>query len=83
MYAAGSEAMPTEIVKQLLAKGADPNCTGEGETARSLAAKRGDTEVARLLGVPTEERKQGGVAPLPPAKTGEQSIPDAVQKALA
>jgi ankyrin repeat protein len=83
MYATGSEAMPAGIVKLLLAKGADPNCTGEGETPRSLAAKRGDTEVARLLGVPAEERKQGGVAPLPPARAAEQSIPDAVQKALA
>jgi ankyrin repeat protein len=83
MYATGSEAMPMGIVKLLLAKGADPNCMGEGETARSLAAKRGDTEVARLLGVPAEERKQGGVAPLPPARAAEQSIPDAVQKALA
>jgi ankyrin repeat protein len=83
MYAAGSESIPAGIVKLLLAKGADPNCTGEGETPHSLAAKRGDTEVARLLGVPAEERKQGGVAPLPPARAAEQSIPDAVQKALA
>jgi ankyrin repeat protein len=82
MYAAGSEAMPAGIVKLLLAKGADPNCTGEGETARTLAAKRGDTEVARLVGVPAEERKQGGVAPLPEA-SGERSLPDRVQNALA
>ena len=82
MYAAGSESMPAGIVKLLLEKGADAACTGEGETARSLAAKRGDTEVARLLGVPADVRKQGGVAPLPPVRSGERSIPDAVQMAL-
>jgi ankyrin repeat protein len=82
MYAAGSEAMPAGIVKLLLAKGADPSCTGEGETARSLAAKRGDTEVARLLGVPAEERRAGGVAALPELRATDASISDAVQKAL-
>jgi hypothetical protein len=68
-------------VKLLLAKGADVNAMGEGETARSLAAKRGDTEVARVLGVSAEERKQGGVAPLP-AVSPARSIPEAVQMAL-
>jgi ankyrin repeat protein len=49
MYAAYSEAMPVEVVRLLLAKGADRNATGEGETAFSLASKRGDTEIVRLL----------------------------------
>ncbi len=49
MYATYSESMPTEVVKMLLAKGADAKATGEGETALSLAAKRGDTEITRLL----------------------------------
>jgi ankyrin repeat protein len=49
MYAAYSESMPVEIVKLLLAKGADKRATGEGETALSLAVKRGDTEISRLL----------------------------------
>jgi ankyrin repeat protein len=49
MYAAYSEATPAAIVKELIARGADLDCTGEGETAQTLAAKRGDTEVARLL----------------------------------
>jgi ankyrin repeat protein len=49
MYAAYSEAMPVEVVRLLLAKGADRNATGEGETAISLASKRGDTEIVRLL----------------------------------
>lgn len=81
MYAAGSEAIPAGIIKLLLAKDADVNAVGEGETARSLAAKRGDTEVARLLGVSVEERRQGGVAPLPPASAA-RTISESVQQAL-
>ena len=83
MYAAASELMPAGIVKLLLAKGADTNATGEGETPRTLAAKRGDTEVARLIGVSADERKRGGVAPLPEVASRETSIPHAVEKALA
>jgi len=66
----------------LLAKGADPNRVGEDESVRSLAAKRGDSEVARLLGVPAQELKQVALAPLP-AKTGGMPIPESVTKALA
>ena len=61
MYAAYSEAMPAGIVRTLLAKGADRSITGEGETALSLASKRGDNEVARLLGVPELQRKSGAL----------------------
>lgn len=82
MYAAGSDAAPSGIVKMLLAAGADPPVTAEGETARSLAAKRGDTEVARILGVPDDDRKRGGVAP-PPASAEALPIPESIQKALA
>jgi len=49
MYAAYAESMNTEVVRLLLAKGADRSATGEGETALSLASKRGDTEIVRLL----------------------------------
>ena len=62
MWAAYSEAMPVGIVKTLLDKGADAEVSGEGETPRTLAGKRGDNEVARLLGVSEEQRKSGGVA---------------------
>jgi ankyrin repeat protein len=82
MYAAYSEVMPVGIVKSLLAKGADQGVTGEGETAKTLAAKRGDSEVARLLNVPEDQRKRGGTAPLR-APAGERSAAEAVQKALA
>ena len=83
MWAAYSEAMPAGIVKTLLDKGADAEVSGEGETPRTLAGKRGDNEVARLLGVSEEQRKSGGVAVDVALSSGEQSIPDAVEKAIA
>ena len=83
LYAAGSDSIPAEAVKMLLAKGADLNAKGDGETARQLAAKRGDTEVARLLGVPLEERKRIGVAMNPARTTRERSVADAVRPALS
>jgi ankyrin repeat protein/mono/diheme cytochrome c family protein len=49
MHAAYSDSMPAGIVRLLLARGADPRLTGEGETALTLAAKRGETEVTRLI----------------------------------
>ncbi|MEX2263351.1 MAG: ankyrin repeat domain-containing protein [Bryobacteraceae bacterium] len=49
MYAAYSESMPVEAVRLLLSKGADPKVTGEGESALSLAMKRGDSEIVKLL----------------------------------
>lgn len=82
MYAAASESMNPGAVKLLLDKGANPNVTGEDETPRTLAAKRGDTEIARLLGVSAEERRKQGVAALP-ANATERPIPEAVQKSLA
>jgi ankyrin repeat protein/mono/diheme cytochrome c family protein len=51
MLAASSDTVPAGIVKLLLAKGADTTYTGDyDENARDLAAKRGDTDVTRLLG---------------------------------
>jgi ankyrin repeat protein len=83
LYAAGSDTMPAGVVKMLLTKGADSNAQGDGETARMLAAKRGDSEVARLLGVPEEERKRLGVALAADGNGGERSIAAAVGPALA
>jgi len=83
LYAAGSDAMPAGIVKMLLAKGADPDARGDGETAAMLAAKRGDTEVARVLGVPEEERKRLGVAAAPRGSGTERSIAAAIVPAFA
>ena len=51
MLAASSDAVPADVVKRLLARGADTTFTGDyDETARDLAAKRGHTDVTRLLG---------------------------------
>ena len=82
MYAAYAETMPANVVKLLLDKGAKTDLTGEGDTARSLAAKRGDSEVARLLGVSEEQRKRGGVASAK-ANSENRPIADAVSIALA
>ncbi len=81
MYAAYSEWTPVEIVKMLLDKGAARDVTGEGETPKSLAAKRGDTEVARLLGVAEDARRKGGIAAGPVQPAGRNAA-QAVEKAL-
>ena len=83
MWAAYSEAMPAGIVKTLLDRGADTDVSGEGETPRTLAGKRGDNEVARLLGVSEKQRMSGGIVDEAPLSSGQQSIPDAVNRALA
>jgi ankyrin repeat protein len=83
LYAAGSDAVPAAVVKALLDKGADKNAKGDDETATILAAKRGDTDVARLLGVPAEERKLLGVVPAPEGSGRELAIVAAVKPALA
>lgn len=49
MLAAHYDRDSAEIVRLLLSHGADPAATGEDETAATLAGKRGDTELARLL----------------------------------
>jgi hypothetical protein len=82
MLAASSDAIPAGVVKMLLAKGADPSFAADyDETARDLAAKRGDTEVTRLLGgVPSSAAaavsSHGAQATL-------RSIPASVQQALS
>src|SRR5439155_19999710 len=62
---------------------ADLSAKADGETAPVLAAKRGDSEAARVLGVPEEERKRLGVAPAPRGSGSERSIAAAVGPALA
>jgi ankyrin repeat protein len=82
MYAAYSENQNAAVVKMLLAKGAERNVKGEDETPVTLAGKRGDTEVARLLGVPEEIRLRGGVAKVKAAdETRTPAV--AVTKAMA
>jgi ankyrin repeat protein len=83
MLAASSDALPSRAVKLMLAAGADTTFTGDyDETARHLAAKRGDTDVTRLL---------GGLPQKPPVatagtlhgRTRTRPIADAVERALA
>jgi ankyrin repeat protein len=83
LYAAGSDAMPAGIVKLLLAKGADLKAEGDGETAPMLAAKRGDSAVARLLPAPEEKRAAAAVLTAKEIHPTERSIADAVRPALA
>lgn len=83
LYAAGSDTMPAGVVKLLLAKGADVSAKADDETAGMLAAKRGDSEVARLLGVPDEERHRLGVVATPVGKKHLRTIAAAVPPALA
>ncbi len=83
MLAASSDAIPVGVVKLLLAKGADPIYSADyDETAQLLAAKRGNTDVTRLLGGLTA----GHHVPAPTAPQRQQrspSLEEAVQKALS
>jgi len=84
MFAASSDTMPAGIIRMLRDKGADTSFTGDyDEPASALAAKRGHTEVARLLGA-------GAPSPTAPAPAaaitvivGYRSIPDAVRDSLS
>ena len=81
MLAASSEAIPAGAVKLLLARGADATYTGDyEETARDLAAKRGDTEVTRLLGGPMARRSDMAVSH---TTSASRSVATAVETALA
>ena len=50
MYAAASESNDPELIRALLASGADLNVKAkDGETALKLASRKGRTEIVRLL----------------------------------
>ena len=49
MHAAYCDDASPELIRLLLAKGAKVRATGEEETALSLAAKRGETEITSLI----------------------------------
>jgi ankyrin repeat protein len=86
MFAAMSESMSAATVKMFLDRGAETDVTaqplsGPEDTPVSLAGKRGDNDVARLLGVSEAQRQGGGVAPVPAVaseRSAEQAIQDAV-----
>ncbi len=83
MLAASSDSLPAGAVKLLLAKGADPQCRDEyDETALDLAAKRGVTDVAHLLGYTPRGISALAGAGVSAPEPARKSIPDAVERAL-
>jgi ankyrin repeat protein len=84
MFAASSDAMPGGIIKLLLDKGAVASFTGDyDEPASVLAAKRGHTEAARLLGAVAPAPTASTKALATPVNVSHRSIPDAVRNSLA
>jgi ankyrin repeat protein/mono/diheme cytochrome c family protein len=49
MHAAYFDRVSADLIRLMLARGADIKATGEGETAVTLASKRGETDVTRVL----------------------------------
>jgi ankyrin repeat protein len=82
MFAAGSDTRPAGIIRLLLDRGADTSFTGDYETASALAAKRGHTEAARLLGVRAESPADNAPVKVVPIGVTNRSIPDAVRTSL-
>jgi ankyrin repeat protein len=84
MFAASSDALPAGIIKLLLDKGADASFTGDyDEPASVLAAKRGHTEAASLLGARPPAPTADATVKVAPVKASQQSIPDRVRNSLA
>jgi len=61
LLAAQHDGDAVELVRLLLSRGANPNATAEGETALSLAAKRGETEVVKVLREATAATRTSGL----------------------
>jgi ankyrin repeat protein/mono/diheme cytochrome c family protein len=84
MFAASSDTMPAGIIRLLLDKGADASFTGDyDEPASALAAKRGHTEAARLLGAGSPSPTPSATAMVTSVNVSYRSIPDAVRNSLA
>jgi len=81
MLAASSDTVPAGAVKLLLAAGADKTYVGDyDETALDFATKRGNTEVARLLGATP---KPAVLSPISAHTSFDAAaIPGAVEKAM-
>ena len=84
MFAASSDTMPAGIIKLLLDKGADASFTGDyDEPASALAAKRGNTEAARLLGAQPPSSAESATTKVIPASVSDRPITGAVRNSLA
>lgn len=76
MLAAGSDAMNADIIRLLLANGADRSLAADyDETALMLASKRGNTVVTRLLGGSTAGINTKSTAPVHTAATAGTARP--------
>jgi ankyrin repeat protein/mono/diheme cytochrome c family protein len=83
MLAAGSDAMSADIVKLLIASGADTSFAADyDETALMLAAKRGHTEVTRLLGGVAKDRAMHDAAATVHKAATTRSAAKAIETAL-
>ncbi|HSE37694.1 MAG TPA: ankyrin repeat domain-containing protein, partial [Blastocatellia bacterium] len=84
MFAASSDTMPAGIIRLLLDKGADASFTGDyDEPASALAAKRGHTEAARLLGAEPPSPADNATTKVIPGDISDRPIPGAVRNSLA
>jgi hypothetical protein len=84
MFAASSDAMPAGIIRLLLDKGADTSFTGDyDEPASALAAKRGHTEAAGLLGAEPPSPADNATTKIIPVGVSDRPIPGAVRNSLA
>lgn len=84
MFAASSDTMPAGIIRLLLDKGADKSFTADyDEPASALAAKRGYTEAARLLGAAPPSPGVGGGVSAMSSNVSDQTVRDAVRSSLS
>lgn len=84
MFAASSDTLPAGIIRLLLDKGADGSFTGDyDEPASALAAKRGHTEAARLLGAEPPSSAENATTRVIPVGVSDRTIPSAVTNSLA
>ena len=84
MFAASSDTMPAGIIRLLLDKGADASFTGDyDEPASALAAKRGHTEAARLLGATFSSSADNSAVKVMSVGVSDRSIPGAVRNSLS
>ncbi len=84
MFAASSDAMPAGVIRLLLDKGADASFTGDyDEPASVLAAKRGHTEAARLLGAAPASPADNATTKVIRVGASNHPIPGAIRNSLA
>jgi ankyrin repeat protein len=82
MWAAASENVDAEVVRMMLEKGGDANIkAATGDTPISLAKRRGQTEVAKLLD-PKADAPISKTAAIPSPRADAAQIKAAIEKSL-